>query len=82
MRKIIILFVALIFAFSLGIAYAEEDGSVNPWQRPAQTSVKKEDKTTTKAVKTNKKEGKKTKTGKAKKKNTETAKKNEADKKE
>jgi len=67
MKKIIVLFVASIFAFGVGFAYAEDE-TVNPWQGTAQASMKKEDKTATKAVKTNKKEVKKTNEGKVKKK--------------
>jgi hypothetical protein len=65
-KKMIALFVSSIFAFSLGIAYAEEE-NIMPWQRNVQTSAKKEDKARTKAIKTNKKEAKKAKVEKAKK---------------
>ena len=67
MKKISVLFVALLFIFSLGFAFAEDD-SVNPWQGAAQTTVKKEDKRGTKTVKPNKKEVKKTDASKVKKK--------------
>ncbi len=65
-KKFIALFVSLIFAFSLGIAYAQEDDSM-PWNRDAQTSTKKDNKTAKKAKKTNKKEARKTNAGKVKK---------------
>ena len=84
MKKIIVLFVAAIFAFGIGFAFAEDD-TVNPWQGTVQTSVKKEDKAATKAVKQDKKEVKKTNAGKVKKKKTakaENVSKTSAEKKE
>lgn len=43
-KRCIALFVSSIFAFSLGIAYAEEEKVLNPWERDMLTSTKKEDK--------------------------------------
>ncbi len=63
----IALFVASIFAFSLGIAYAEEEHALNPWERLGQTSTKSEHRAKTKAVKTSKKEVRKTNAEKTKK---------------
>ncbi len=67
MKHWIALFVASIFAFSLGIAYAEEEHTLNPWERLGQTSAKSEHKAKTKAVKANKKEVRKTNAEKTKK---------------
>ncbi len=65
-KKYIALFIASIFAFSLGIAYAEEE-IILPWERAAQTPAKKENKARTKTVKTNKKEAGRAKAQKDKK---------------
>ncbi len=59
MKRWIALFVASIFAFSLGIAYAGEEQALNPWERMAPASKKNDNKAKTKAVKTNKKEARK-----------------------
>ncbi len=56
MKKFIALCVSSIFAFSLGIAYAEEEHIQNPWERIAQPSAKKENRAKTKALKSGKKE--------------------------
>jgi hypothetical protein len=68
-KKLIALFVSSIFVFGLGMAYAEEEHALNPWERIGQTSAKKEDKAKTKAIKTNKKEARKANVEKAKKSN-------------
>jgi len=53
-KKFIALFVSTIFAFSLGIAYAEEEKVQNPWERDMLISTKKEDKTKKQAKKIDK----------------------------
>jgi hypothetical protein len=70
-KKFVALFVSLIFAFGLGIAYAEEEKVLNPWERDMVTSAKKEDKARKQANKTEKKKAGKANVKKAKKKNTE-----------
>jgi hypothetical protein len=70
-KKFIALFVSSIFALSLGIAYAEEEKVLNPWERDMLTSVKKEDKAKKQAKKTDKKKARKADVKKAKKTNTE-----------
>ena len=68
MKKLIALFVTSIFVFGLGMAYAEEETVLNPWERNVKPSAKKADKTRT-AIKTNKKDAKKTNVEKTKKTN-------------
>jgi hypothetical protein len=68
MKKLIALFVTSIFVFGLGVAYAEEETILNPWERNVQPSTKKADKAKT-AIKTNKKEAGKTNVEKTKKTN-------------
>jgi hypothetical protein len=90
MKKYIVLFISSLIAFSLGIAYAEEDRVLNPWEQIGQTSPKKEGKAKTKAIKTNKKEArkgnaekvKKTNIAKAEKTSMEKAKKTDTEKAE
>jgi hypothetical protein len=65
-KKFIALLVLSIFAFSLGIAYAEDENPM-PWQQDMQTSAKKDDKAKSKNMKTNKKTAGKAKVEKAKK---------------
>ncbi len=80
MKRCIALFVASIFAFSLGISYAEEGQILNPWERMAPASTKNENKAKTKAVKTNKKEARKTNAEKSKKTHVAKAEKTSMDK--
>ena len=69
MKKLIALFVTSIFVFGLGMAYAEEETVLNPWERNVQPSAKKADKARIKTVKTNKKDARKANVEKAKKTN-------------
>ncbi len=85
-KKLISLLVSLVFAFSLGIAHAEDE-NVMPWDHHTQDPAKKEDKTKEKAKVTKKnkdgrpdakKAGKTAKGGKA---STKKAEKKEPEKK-
>ncbi len=69
MKKCIALCVSTIFAFSLGIAYAEEEHTQNPWERIAPSSAKKENRAKTKDVKSVRKEAGKANAQKSKKTN-------------
>lgn len=83
-KKFIALFVSSIFALSLGIAYAQEETTPNPWERDQQktTSAKKEDKAKKKDKKTSQEKVKKTNKKKAKKTDKEKAEKADMEKAE
>ncbi len=68
-KKFIALFVSSIFALSIGMAYAQEEMTPNPWERGQQktTPAKKEDKAKKKDKKTSQEKAKKTNKKKARK---------------
>lgn len=73
MKKIIALFVSSIFALSLSSAYAQEESTLNPWERDQQAAPAKKEAAGKREKKTSKAKVKKTK-AKAGKKKVSTAK--------